>query len=361
MVKNNMNKKSKKIIFTGGGSSGHVTPNLALIPLLSDNGFSVSYIGSKNGIEKTLIGELVPYYSISTGKLRRYFSFKNFLDIFKVLIGFFQSLLIIAKLKPDLVFSKGGFVSCPVVWASWFLRVPVFIHESDITTGLANKLSIPFAKRIFVTFNESLEHLPKNKTIISGLPLRKSILTGDKENGLKKCGFDENKSTILVIGGSLGALSINKVIHASIHDLLEKYNVCHLCGKGKINSSLENLSGYQQFEYVTDFLGDFYSMSDIIISRAGSTVINEIISLNKLNLLIPLSKKSSRGDQILNAASFEKKGLSLVIQDEEFSKEVLTKNLIILGERRSEFHKNMYEVNAKNPELIILNEIKSIL
>ena len=314
----------KKIVLTGGGTAGHVTPNIALIPELQKQGYEVHYIGSYDGIEKKLIEKLnIPYYGISSGKLRRYIDLKNLSDPFKVIKGLAQARRLLGKIKPDVVFSKGGFVSVPVVLAAKSRKIPCIIHESDMTPGLANKICIPCAQRVCTNFPETLKHLPDEKAVLTGSPIRTELFNGNKEKGLKFCGFDDSKPVILIIGGSLGAVAVNNAVRAILPQLLEKFQIIHLCGKGKLDESLKDVKGYVQFEYIHDELSDLMAASDIFISRAGANAICEILALRKPNILIPLSAQASRGDQILNAASFEKQGYSIVIQEEDITDEKL--------------------------------------
>lgn len=314
----------KKIVLTGGGTAGHVTPNIALIPELQKQGYEVHYIGSYDGIEKKLIEKLnIPYYGISSGKLRRYIDLKNLSDPFKVIKGLAQARRLLGKIKPDVVFSKGGFVSVPVVLAAKSRKIPCIIHESDMTPGLANKICIPCAQRVCTNFPETLKHLPAEKAVLTGSPIRTELFNGNKEKGLKFCGFDDSKPVILIIGGSLGAVAVNNAVRAILPQLLEKFQIIHLCGKGKLDESLKDVKGYVQFEYIHDELSDLMAASDIFISRAGANAICEILALRKPNILIPLSAQASRGDQILNAASFEKQGYSIVIQEEDITNEKL--------------------------------------
>ncbi|NLY18369.1 MAG: undecaprenyldiphospho-muramoylpentapeptide beta-N-acetylglucosaminyltransferase [Clostridiaceae bacterium] len=339
----------KVIVLTGGGTSGHVTPNIALIPKLQKSGYEIHYIGSKNGLEKQLIEkESIPYYGIDAGKLRRYIDVKNLTDMFRIVAGFRQALKILKRIKPNIVFSKGGFVSCPVVWAAWVRRIPVIIHESDITPGLTNKLSIPFAKRICYTFPESANYMPKGKSVMTGLPVRDAIASGDRLKGCKLCGFTSIKPVIVVIGGSQGSENINKAIRQVLDRLLDKFQVCHICGKGNVKSELENIKGYKQFEYVNDELPDIFACADIIISRAGATTLFEILALKKPALLIPLSKNASRGDQILNAESFKTNGYSDVLYEENLNSEVLLEKVFILYNNRNSYIKAMSEKNKNN-------------
>ena len=314
----------KRIILTGGGTAGHVTPNIALLPGLKELGYDIHYIGSYNGIEKKLIEQFgIPYHGISSGKLRRYFSMQNFTDPFRVLKGFGEAKKLIKSLKPDVIFSKGGFVSVPVVIAGKQCHVPTIIHESDMTPGLANKLSIPSASKVCCNFPETLAHLPKEKAVLTGSPIRQELLTGNRKDALKFCGLTTDKPVILIIGGSLGSVIVNNAVRAILPKLLKDFQVIHLCGKDKVDASLKDLSGYVQFEYIQDELKDLFALADIVISRAGANAICELLALHKPNLLIPLSANASRGDQILNARSFERQGFSIVLEEEELDNSTL--------------------------------------
>lgn len=314
----------KRIILTGGGTAGHVTPNIALLPRLKELNYDIHYIGSYNGIEKELIEQFhIPYHGISSGKLRRYFSTKNFSDPFRVIKGFGEAKKLIKQLQPDVIFSKGGFVSVPVVMAGKRHHIPTIIHESDMTPGLANKLSIPSATKVCCNFPETLQHLPTEKAVLTGSPIRQELLAGNKTVALDFCGLTPDKPVILVIGGSLGSVIINTAIRQILPTLLTEYHVIHLCGKGKLDTSLANLPGYAQFEYVQSELKDIFALTDIVISRAGANAICELMALRKPNLLIPLSANASRGDQILNARSFERQGFSMVLEEESVTKDSL--------------------------------------
>lgn len=328
----------KRIVLTGGGTAGHVTPNIALLPRLKELGYDVHYIGSYNGIEKTLMeGCQIPYYGISSGKLRRYFDLKNFSDPFKVLKGFSEASKLLKKLKPDVVFSKGGFVSVPVVIAAKQLRIPVIIHESDMTPGLANKLSIPAASKVCCNFPETISHLPKGKAVLSGSPIRQELLTGDRTKALQFTGLSGTKPVLLIIGGSLGSVVVNEAVRSILPKLLKKFEIIHLCGKGKLDQTLTALNGYVQYEYISDELKDLFALSDIVISRAGANSICEFLALRKPALLIPLSAAASRGDQILNAHSFEKQGYASVLEEEQLSGDSLYEALINLWENRESY------------------------
>ena len=316
----------KKIILTGGGTAGHVTPNLALIPLLKQHGYEIHYIGSENGIEKELVtvDPEITYHAIRTGKFRRYFSLKNFTDPFRVLGGCSDALKIMKTVNPDVVFSKGGFVAVPVVWAAHRRKIPVVAHESDITPGLANKLSKKYAQKICLNFPDTLKEIPAPLGIYTGTPIRESLFRGNKEAARKMLGFDQKK-VILVMGGSQGARAINRAVREALPVLTEKYNIIHLCGKNNLDDSLSDRPGYKQFEFLSDKLPDCFALTDLIISRAGANAIHEFLALQKPMLLIPLPLSASRGDQILNAKSFESRGIALTLQEEQLTKETLLK------------------------------------
>lgn len=342
--------KKFKIIMTGGGSAGHVTPNLALVPKLKELNYDIEYIGTYNGIERKIIeGEGIKYYPISSGKLRRYFDLKNFSDPFRVVKGLFDAYKIIKNNKPNIVFSKGGFVAVPVVIGAYLNGVPVIAHESDITPGLANKISSPYCTKVCVTFPESMEHVKKNKAVLTGTPIRKELLDGSRIIGKRICKFHEDKPILMVIGGSLGSKIINEVLRKSLDKLLTQFNIIHICGKGNVKEDLFRNKGYKQHEYVKDELPHFMAAADIVISRAGANVIFELLALKKPNLLIPLSAKSSRGDQILNAKSFEKREFSLVLQEEELNSQTFIDNINNLFINKEKYIKKMYketDVNA---------------
>ncbi len=310
---------------TGGGTAGHVTPNIALFPALKQAGYDISYIGSYDGIEKELITkEGIPYTGISSGKLRRYFDWKNFSDPFRVIHGYFQARRTLRKIKPDVIFSKGGFVSVPVVLAAKSLGIPAVIHESDLTPGLANKIAMRGAAKVCCNFPETMKYLPSEKAVLTGSPIRQELLHGSKEKALEFTGFTADLPIILVMGGSLGSVFINNAVRDSLDTLLKDFQIIHLCGKGHLEPSLNDRRGYLQFEYISKELPDLFAASDLVVSRAGANSICELLALNKPNILIPLSKASSRGDQILNAESFRRQGFSYVLEEEKTTAKSLT-------------------------------------
>lgn len=339
----------KRIVFTGGGTAGHVTPNIALIPKLKSLGYDIHYIGSYEGIERKLIEDFrISYYGISTGKLRRYFDLKNFSDPFRVIKGFSEAKRILKTLKPDVVFSKGGFVSVPVVRAAASLKIPCIIHESDMTPGLANSLCIPVAQKVCCNFPETLQNLPADKAVLTGSPIREELTKGNKQKGLDMCGFNTGKPVIMVIGGSLGAAGINALVREALPQLLEDFQIVHICGKEKIDNLLLNKNGYKQFEYVKEDLKDLFAMADIVISRAGANAICELLALRKPSLLIPLPAHASRGDQILNAKSFESQGFAMVADEDYLTAVTLTEKVHELYFTRQSYIEAMQNSNQKD-------------
>lgn len=339
----------KRMLLTGGGTAGHVTPHLAVLPKIQALGVEIHYIGRQTGIERELIEPFgIAYHPIAAGKLRRYLDWQNVTDFFRIAQGFFSAFGLIHKLRPDVVFSKGGFVACPVVWAAWAQRVPVIIHESDMTPGLANKLSLPFATQICYSFPETATHLPKAKAIYTGIPIRETLLPGNPGEGRRICGFPDVKPVALVIGGSQGSAAINAAIRATLPDLGKTYDVAHICGQGGVNRELTNRPGYAQFEYVNDELPHLFALADVVVSRAGATTLFELLALRKPNVLIPLPLKVSRGDQILNAQSFEKQGFSAVLPEEELTPQTLVTAVNQTYQRREQFRTAMQTARAIN-------------
>ena len=348
----------KKIVLTGGGTAGHVTPNIALLPGLQELGYEIHYIGSYEGIESKLIADFnIPYYGISTGKFRRYLDPKNFSDPFRVIKGYTEARKILKELKPDIVFSKGGYVSVPVVRAAASLKVPCIIHESDMTPGLANKLCIPVAKKVCCNFPETMQYIPEDKAVLTGSPIREELSKGNKIAALDLCGFDANTPVIMVIGGSLGAANVNKAVRDALPELLKDFQVVHICGKDKIDNMLLTTKGYKQFEYVKAELKDIFAMADVVISRAGANAICELLALQKPNLLIPLMA-GSRGDQILNARSFESQGYSKVLMEDDITTQLLVDSVHELYFNKKIYIEAMSNSHQKNSIKTILNLIE---
>lgn len=349
----------KRIILTGGGTAGHVTPNIALIPRLKEEGFDIHYIGSYNGIEKKLIEDMrIPYHGISSGKLRRYFDVRNFSDPFRVIKGCGEASCLVKSLKPDVVFSKGGFVSVPVVLAAKKHRVPAIIHESDMSPGLANKLCIPSAVKICCNFPEAMEHLPKDKAVLTGTPIRQELFQGDPLEAIRFTGLSANKPTILVVGGSTGSVKVNEAVRGCLDELLKTYQIIHLCGKDKVDPAFENRSGYVQYEYIKKELSSLLAFADIVISRAGANAICELQALAKPNVLIPLGSSASRGDQLLNAESFQKQGFSHVLLEENLTNATLLEAVREVYDHRSDYRKTMEASRMSNSIDIIMDLIR---
>ena len=352
----------KKILLTGGGTAGHVTPNIALIPYLKDAGFEIEYMGSYNGIEKKLIEEQgIPYYGISSGKLRRYLDVKNLTDPARILKGLREAKKYMKENQPDIVFSKGGFVSVPVIFAASSLGIPVVIHESDLTPGLANRLSIPKASRICYNFPETEEYLPEGKSVHTGLPVRRQLLDGDRHKGYAFCGFPEDKPIIMIIGGSLGSASINEAVREALPQLLKKVYVAHICGKDKTDPDLNDVAGYRQFEYVSDTLPDLFAAADLIVSRAGANVIYEIVALKKPSILIPLGTDASRGDQILNAKSFKRRGFAEVLFEDHLTKDALYNDIIEVAHNRQSYIDAMNAERTEDSAKLVTDVILEVL
>lgn len=345
------------IMLTGGGTAGHVTPNIALIAEAQRRGWQIHYVGSVHGIEREMIEPLnIPYHAISSGKLRRYFSWENFVDPFRVLMGFMQGLILCAKLKPDLLFSKGGFVSVPIVIAAWLLRIPVISHESDITPGLANRIAYPFCRKICVAFEATVSFLPSAKVIVTGTPIRESILRGDKAAGLSFIGLADDKPLLLVFGGSLGAAVLNAQVRSVLDELLETFNVMHVTGAGNLDSSVDR-PGYVQLAFVAQEFGDLLAAAAVVVSRAGANSLYELLALRKPHLLVPLTGAASRGDQLANAETFEHLGYSQVIHEEAMTNATFLSALRQLYEQRTSIVERLSSFEVKDSVNLIANEI----
>ncbi|MGJ5713985.1 undecaprenyldiphospho-muramoylpentapeptide beta-N-acetylglucosaminyltransferase [Staphylococcus equorum] len=349
-----------KIAFTGGGTVGHVSVNLSLIPTALEEGYEAFYIGSKKGIEREMIESQLPeikYHSISSGKLRRYISWDNIKDVFKVLKGILDARKVLKKEKPDLLFSKGGFVSVPVVMAAKSLKIPTIIHESDLTPGLANKISLKFAKKIYTTFEDTLQYLPKDKADFVGATVREDLKTGDKNRGYQLTKFTKNKKVLLVMGGSLGSKKLNEIIRQNLDALNENYQVVHLTGKGLLEKQYSNKEGYTQFEFVKDDLTDLLAITDTVISRAGSNAIYEFLALRIPMLLIPLGLDQSRGDQIDNAKNFESKGFGKTLPEDTLTETHLITQLSEIEANRESIVKQMQTYKESYTRQDLFNKI----
>ena len=351
---------TQRIVFTGGGTAGHVTPNMALIDEFQREGWQIDYIGSKEGVEKAMISAIhIPYHVVSSGKLRRYFSWKNFFDPIKIVLGIVQAYFLLRKLNPDVVFSKGGFVAFPVVVGAWLNRIPVIAHESDMSPGLANRLSFPFVNKICVTFDAAKKHFKQQEKIdVTGTPIRQALFTGNKTQGLALCGFSNDKPCMLVIGGSQGARAMNACVRQSLDQLCQRFQVIHLCGKGKIDSALISHEGYCQFEYANEELADFIAASEIVVSRAGANALYEILALAKPHVLIPLSQQVSRGDQVQNARYFKQQGISVVVSEETLTPDILLAAIDEVTANRIEIIKKIKALGIQSATIKIVAIIK---
>lgn len=358
--KEKMDKK-KVIVFTGGGTAGHVTPNIAIMNALDQERWTFHYIGSHQGIEKELImNNGVPYHGISSGKLRRYIDLENIKDPFRVLKGIWEARKILQSLKPQVVFSKGGFVSVPVVIAAKTLGIPVFLHESDITPGLANRIVKWFAAKIFTSFEETAAYFPKKKTYVVGSPIREDLFLGDTEKGKALMGFYDDRPILTIMGGSLGSKRINEAVREVLPELLKEFQVMHLCGKGNIERKLEIVSGYKQVEYLHDELPDILAATDYVITRGGSNAIFEFLSLHKPMLIIPLPENQSRGDQILNAKSFAKNGFCLFLEEKNLVTSSLLAHLRKLQREANDMKQKMGEYDKKDAVALLAAAINEI-
>lgn len=332
-----MQSNQRVIVLTGGGTAGHVTPHFALIPRLLERGYAIHYLGTRDGIERGMLADYpqVCYHVIKSGKLRRYFSVQNFTDPFRVVAGFAESLRLMRTLKPDVVFSKGGFVSVPVVLAASRRGVPCVCHESDLTPGLANRICARYADRVATTFAECAKALGP-KAVQTGTPMRPALFAGSRAKGLALCGFAGDRPVLLMTGGSLGAQSVNAALRGALPALLPQMDVAHLCGRGNLDPTLEGMAGYRQFEFLTDDMPNALACADIVLSRAGSNTLSELLALGKPMLLVPYPKGASRGDQIENAESYRRQGLALVLPQEDMTADTLTERVLELLRRKDE-------------------------
>lgn len=312
----------KHLVCTGGGTAGHVIPTIPVMERVREAGARVSFIGSRSGLEARLLeGQAVEYHGIASGKLRRYLSVENAVDVFRVTAGIWQAWRLLGRLRPDVVFSKGGFVSFPVVLAAWLRRVPVVAHESDLSPGLANRLALPFVRTLCITFAETRAPGFKGHLVVTGTPLREALRHGDAARGRRLLQAPEGRPVLLVTGGSLGADAVNRAVRSVLDELLESFVVAHVCGAGK--RSDRRAEGYHQFEYVTEDWGDLLAAADLVVSRAGANTLFELLALGKPNLLIPLSPRVSRGDQVENAEYARVRGFSRVLPEDELTGEQL--------------------------------------
>lgn len=340
----------KTIVLTGGGTAGHIMPNIALIPELKKHFDRIVYIGSKNGMEKDIIKKFsdIEFIEIETVKLIRKFTFKNLLIPIKLFKSINSCKKILKQIKPDIIFSKGGYVAVPVCSAGKSLGIKIISHESDFSFGLANKLILKKCNLMLTSFRETCKN---NKCIYTGSPIREEIFKGDKKNC--EVNFKKKQPTILIFGGSLGAKKINEVVFKSI-DKLKDYNIIHIVGKN--NTKFIDKPNYFQKEFV-DNIWDYFALSDLVVSRAGANSIFEILALKKPMLLIPLSKAQSRGDQIENANAFKRYGFASVLYEEELSPVSLKKSIDYLYRNKERYIKKMQEASSVPSNKLVIQKI----
>lgn len=345
------------IVVVGGGSAGHVLPARPIIQHYLDQGAQVSFIGTGSGLEADLVQDLgISFYPITAGKLRRYLSWANVVDVFKVLLGIVQALALVLRLRPTVVFSKGGFVSLPVVFAAWCCRVPVVAHESDLSPGLANRLVKPFVRTFCVSF--AATHIGGVRVVHTGTPIRTEILQGDAIKGREHLKIDEVKPLMVVTGGSLGADRLNGVVFDAMENLCEHYYVLHVVGHGK--ATPHHFDNYTQLEYVDQGWGDILAAADVVVSRAGANALFEFFALRKKCILVPLSMAASRGDQIENANYAERAGLAVVIREEAFDPTTLTQGLEQLRSRAADYTEALGGFTLPDATATIVAEIDKL-
>ena len=330
----------KKIVFTGGGTVGHVTLNLLLIPKFVKEGWQVHYIGDKHGIEYQEIqksGLDVTFHSVATGKLRRYFSWQNLLDGFKVVWGIFQSLGIMLKVRPQALFSKGGFVSVPPVIAARLSGVPVYVHESDLSIGLANKIAYKCATKMYATFEQSssltkIEHVGA----VTKVGSQESVLPQELEEIRQY--FDKELPTLLFVGGSAGAKVFNDFVSKNQAALTERYNIINLTGDESLDVLSDRLF---RRAYVTNLYQPLMDFADVVVTRGGSNTIFELLAMAKLHIIVPLGREASRGDQIENADYFVKKGYAKQLAEQQLDMSNLQTALDDLLANQASYHQAM--------------------
>jgi UDP-N-acetylglucosamine--N-acetylmuramyl-(pentapeptide) pyrophosphoryl-undecaprenol N-acetylglucosamine transferase len=309
------------IAVTGGGTGGHIFPVVAVIEELRGRGvLDLCWIGEKGGKEQEWSSSLgVPYFGIRTGKLRRYFSFQNLTDIFSVLVGIVQAHRILKRAKPAVLFSKGGFVSVPPALAARRLNIPVVTHESDMHPGLATRIIARNASVVCVSFERSAAAFEGRRVEYTGNPVREALRSADPSRGARFLDFQDPLPVVTVLGGSLGASSLNRAVQEMREEGQLSFNLVHQCGRGKVDQGPDRERRFRRFEFIGDEIGDVLAVSDLIISRAGAGALCEIGFLGKPSILVPLPRSKSRGEQIENARSFQKRGAALVIEDERLS------------------------------------------
>ena len=351
--------RGTRIVLTGGGTAGHVMPHLALLPKLREAGWDVHYVGS-SGIERDLIHPTgIPFHSILVGKLRRYLSVQNLFDVLKVFLGTLQAFILLLRLRPDVVFSKGGFVSVPVAVGARLLGIPVVTHESDVTPGLANRIIEKFATRILYSFPETSRYVPATISRLVGSPVRQELLEGNRDKGLSFCGFSgEMRPVLLVMGGSQGAQRINEALLADLPALLHHWRVIHLAGKGKLLDFKH--PNYRAFEFLKHEMPDVLAAADVVVSRAGANSIFELLALRKPMLLIPL-KSGSRGDQLDNAESFARNGWARILVEASLAPGVLEREVQQLFREGSHLIEAQSSFSGGRDSQAVFHELEAVV
>ncbi len=350
-------RRLSRVVVAGGGSAGHVVPALPVMEALGRQGVEVHFVGGLNGIERRLATpSATAYHGITTGKLRRYFSLQNLVDCFRVPVGVWQAWRLLGRLRPQVVFSKGGFVSFPVVLGAWLRRIPAVAHESDLTPGLANRLAAPFVARLCVNFEPQS---PADRAVaVTGTPLREALLAGDAARGRARLNLADEKPVLLVVGGSLGAARLNAVVRDALGELLATYSVVHVCGAGKIAPALRDLTGYTQLEYVEAGWGDIIAAAELVVSRAGAGALYEWLALGKPHLLVPLPKRASRGDQIENAAFAAAQGWSEVLHEDALNPKTLLDGLAKLAAESPRIRRRLAGFQARDSVGLVIRELE---
>jgi UDP-N-acetylglucosamine--N-acetylmuramyl-(pentapeptide) pyrophosphoryl-undecaprenol N-acetylglucosamine transferase len=355
----NNNSTNSVIVIVGGGSAGHVLPALPVAQRLIDQQWQVHFVGTNSGMEERLLGDrAIQFHSIASGRLRRYFSWRNFSDVFRILLGIFQSINLLRKIKPNVIFSKGGFVSFPLVFAGWMLRIPIVAHESDLTPGLANRLVMPFVATLCTSFAETRFFAFKGKLVHTGSPVREELLAGDAQTGRRRLGIGEETPILLVTGGSLGAKKLNQIVIQALPELCTSYFVVHVCGPGKAQGIVRER--YIELEYVDVGWGDILAAADIVISRAGANAIFELWALQKVALLVPLPLSVSRGDQMANAAYAAKNELSMVAQEQDLNAKELSRCVENLAAKAECYETCLSQFMGLNASALLLAEVERL-
>lgn len=345
------------VVVTGGGTAGHTVPTMPVIEHLVAGGCTVHFVGSTTGLEERLVAPLgVAYHGVSTGKLRRYFSLANFTDLVRIPLGVFQAWRLLGRIRPQVVFSKGGFVSFAASVAGWLRRVPVVAHESDLTPGLATRLTAPLVTALCVNFDETRAGV--QRTVPTGTPIREALLRGDAGHGRALLGIDGDRPVMLVVGGSLGAVALNAVVREGLDELLARYTVVHVCGPGRVDEALRGRAGYIQREYIDDGWGDAIAASDFVVSRAGANALHEWLALGKPHLLVPLPRSVSRGDQVENAEYARRRGLSLVVAQEELTPAALLEGAARLAGSLPQWRRKLAGFAARDSVALIVAELE---